>query len=129
MKELLFCNKCGNTSTSSSYKIGDRCYTCEIGTYIGTGIDWSTAYMELSKEYEKTHDGHCPSSLESDEMLREKYFYNKLDSIEICECQRLLFVISAQIAGDSVLYSCLFAQKRVLFFGALLAGSSILQYG
>ena len=36
--------------------------------------------MELSKEYEKTHDGHCPSSLESDEMLREKYFYNKLDN-------------------------------------------------
>lgn len=80
MEELLFCNKCGKTSTSSSYKIGDRCYTCEIGTYIGTGIDWSTAYMELSKEYEKTHDGHCPSSLESDEMLREKYFYNKLDN-------------------------------------------------
>ena len=49
MEELLFCNKCGKTSTSSSYKIGDRCYTCEIGTYIGTGIDWSTAYMELSK--------------------------------------------------------------------------------
>ena len=46
MKELLFCNKCGNTSTSSSYKIGDRCYTCEIGTYIGTGIDWSTATEE-----------------------------------------------------------------------------------
>ena len=80
MEELLFCNKCGKTSTSSSYKIGDRCYTCEIGTYIGTGIDWSTAYMELSKEYKKIHDGHCPSHLESSEILRQKYFYGKLDN-------------------------------------------------
>ena len=80
MEELLFCNKCGKTSTSSSYKIGDKCYTCETGTYIGTGIDWSTAYMELSKEYEKTHDGHCPSHLESSEIFRQKYFYGKLDN-------------------------------------------------
>ena len=80
MEELLFCNKCGKTSTSSSYKIGDRCYTCEIGTYIGTGIDWSTAYMELSKEYKKIHDGHCPSHFESSVIFRQKYFYGKLDN-------------------------------------------------
>ena len=32
------------------------------------------------KEYKEKHPGDYPSAKESDEMLREKYFYGKLDS-------------------------------------------------
>lgn len=78
MKELLFCNKCGNVSSTSDK--GEKCYTCEIGIFIGTGVDWSKAYREISDDYERAHDGHCPSHLESNELFRQKYFYNKLDN-------------------------------------------------
>lgn len=50
-------------------------------------------------------------------------FYNKLGSIEICECQWHLFVISAQRDERRILHSCFFAQKRGGFFGALLAAT------
>ena len=79
MKELLFCNNCGKVRMSSVNKIGDKCLTCETGTFIGTGIDYSIANAEITEEYKKTHDGDYPSILESDEMFREKYFYDKLD--------------------------------------------------
>lgn len=80
MKELLFCNNCGNVSLSSVNKIGDKCLTCETGTFIGTGINYSVADAEVTKEYKEAHNGDYPSIKESDEMLREKYFYGKLDS-------------------------------------------------
>ena len=80
MKELLFCNNCGVVSMSSVNKIGDQCLTCETGTFIGTGINYSVADAEVTKEYKEAHNGDYPSIKESDEMLREKYFYGKLDS-------------------------------------------------
>lgn len=65
---------------SSVNKIGDQCLTCETGTFIGTGINYSVADAEVTKEYKEAHNGDYPSIKESDEMLREKYFYGKLDS-------------------------------------------------
>lgn len=84
MDELLFCNKCGKVRMSSVNKIGDKCLTCENGTFIGTGINYSIANAEITEEYKKTHDGDYPSILESDEMFREKYFYGKLDKDVDC---------------------------------------------
>lgn len=80
MRELLFCNKCGNVSSSDNNEIGDRCWSCNVGKFIGTGIDNPKSYAEVIEEYKKTHNGDYPSIEESDEMLREKYFYGKLDS-------------------------------------------------
>ena len=80
MRELLFCNKCGNVSSSDNNEIGDRCWSCNVGKFIGTGIDDPKSYAEVIEEYKKTHNGDYPSIEESDEMLREKYFYGKLDS-------------------------------------------------
>lgn len=80
MRELLFCNKCGNVSSSDNNEIGDRCWSCNIGKFIGTGVEYNKAYSEVSKEYKEKHPGDYPSAKESDEMLREKYFYGKLDS-------------------------------------------------
>lgn len=80
MRELLFCNKCGNVSSSNNNEIGDRCWSCNVGKFIGTGIDDPKSYAEVIEEYKKTHNGDYPSIKESDEMLREKYFYGKLDS-------------------------------------------------
>ena len=80
MRELLFCNKCGNVSSSDNNEIGDRCWSCNIGKFIGTGIDDPKSYAEVIEEYKKTHNGDYPSIEESDEMLRKKYFYGKLDS-------------------------------------------------
>ena len=80
MRELLFCNKCGNVSSSNNNEIGDRCWSCNVGKFIGTGIDDPKSYAEVIEEYKKTHNGDYPSIEESDEMLREKYFYGKLDS-------------------------------------------------
>lgn len=80
MRELLFCNKCGNVSSSDNNEIGDRCWSCNVGKFIGTGIDNPKSYTEVIEEYKKTHNGDYPSVKESDEMLREKYFYGKLDS-------------------------------------------------
>lgn len=80
MRELLFCNKCGNVSSSDNNEIGDRCWSCNVGKFIGTGIDNPKSYAEVIEEYKKTHNGDYPSVKESDEMLREKYFYGKLDS-------------------------------------------------
>ena len=37
-------------------------------------------YSSNIEEYKKNHNGDYPSIEESDEMLREKYFYGKLDS-------------------------------------------------
>lgn len=79
MDELLFCNNCGKVSMSSINKIGDKCLTCETGTFIGTGIDYSSALIEVTEEYKKAHDGDYPSFKVTDEMLRKKYFYGKLD--------------------------------------------------
>lgn len=84
MKELLFCNNCGVVSLSSVNKIGDKCLTCETGTFIGTGINYSIANAEITEEYKKTHDGDYPSISESDEMFRKKYFYGKLDKDVDC---------------------------------------------
>ena len=42
--------------------------------------NFSKAYAEVIEEYKKNHNGDYPSIEESDEMLREKYFYGKLDS-------------------------------------------------
>ena len=78
MSELLFCNKCGAVSCSNT--IGDLCSSCLKGNLIGTTINFSKAYAEVVEEYKKTHNGDYPSIEESDEMLREKYFYNKLDN-------------------------------------------------
>ena len=80
MRELLFCNKCGNVSSSDNNEIGDRCWSCNVGKFIGTGIDDPKSYAEVIEEYKKNHNGDYPSIEESDEMLREKYFYGKLDS-------------------------------------------------
>ena len=80
MRELLFCNKCGNVSSSDNNEIGDRCWSCNVGKFIGTGIDDPKSYAEVIEEYKKNHHGDYPSIEESDEMLREKYFYGKLDS-------------------------------------------------
>lgn len=84
MKELLFCNNCGKASMSSVYKIGDKCLTCETGTYIGTGIDYSVALTEVTEEYKKAHNDDYPSLKVSNEMLRKKYFYGKLDKDADC---------------------------------------------
>lgn len=78
MSELLFCNKCGAVSCSNT--IGDLCSSCLKGNLIGTTINFSKAYAEVIEEYKKTHNGDYPSIEESNEMLREKYFYGKLDS-------------------------------------------------
>ena len=77
MSELLFCNKCGAVSCSNT--IGDLCSSCLKGNLIGTTINFSKAYAVI-EEYKKNHNGDYPSIEESDEMLREKYFYGKLDS-------------------------------------------------
>lgn len=79
MDELLFCNNCGKVRMSSVNKIGDKCLTCETGTFIGTGIDYSSVLIEVTEEYKKAHDGDYPSLKTTDEMLRKKYFYGKLD--------------------------------------------------
>ena len=79
MDELLFCNNCGKVSMSSVNKIGDKCLTCETGTFIGTGIDYDIADAEVTKEYKEAHNGDYPSLKVTNEMLREKYFYGKLD--------------------------------------------------
>ena len=79
MDELLFCNNCGKVRMSSVNKIGDKCLTCETGTFIGTGIDYDMVYAEVIEEYKKAHNGDYPSLKTTDEMLREKYFYGKLD--------------------------------------------------
>lgn len=84
MKELLFCNNCGVVSLSSVNKIGDKCLTCETGTFIGTGINYSIANAEITEKYKKAHDGDYPSQKVSDEMLREEYFYGKLDKDADC---------------------------------------------
>ena len=76
----MFCNKCGNVSSSDNNEIGDRCWSCNVGKFIGTGIDDPKSYAEVIEEYKKNHNGDYPSIEESDEMLREKYFYGKLDS-------------------------------------------------
>ena len=57
MDELLFCNNCGKVRMSSVNKIGDKCLTCETGTFIGTGIDYDMAYVEVIEEYKKAHNG------------------------------------------------------------------------
>ena len=77
MDELLFCNNCGKVRMSSVNKIGDKCLTCETGTFIGTGIDYDMVYAEVIEEYKKAHNGDYPSLKTTDEMLREKY--GKLD--------------------------------------------------
>lgn len=79
MDELLFCNNCGKVRMSSVNKIGDKCLTCETGTFIGTGIDYDMVYAEVIEEYKKAHNGDYPSLKTTDEMLRKKYFYGKLD--------------------------------------------------
>lgn len=79
MKELLFCNNCGKVSMSSVDKIGDKCLTCETGTFIGTGIDYGIADAEVTKEYKEAHNGDYPSLKVTNEMIRKKYFYGKLD--------------------------------------------------
>ena len=57
MKELLFCNNCGKVRMSSVNKIGDKCLTCETGTFIGTGIDYGIADAEVTKEYNVSNIG------------------------------------------------------------------------
>ena len=79
MKELLFCNNCGKVSMSSVDKIRDKCLTCETGTFIGTGIDYGIADAEVTKEYKEAHNGDYPSLKVTNEMIRKKYFYGKLD--------------------------------------------------
>lgn len=79
MRELLFCDKCGNVSGAGDTKIGDICWSCNVGKFIGTGLNYPDVYNKVSEEYKKTHNGDYPSALESNEMLRKKYFYGKLD--------------------------------------------------
>ena len=79
MDELLFCNNCGKVSMSSVNKIGDQCLTCETGTFIGTGINFDMVYAEVTKEYKEAHNGDYPSLKVTNEMIRKKYFYGKLD--------------------------------------------------
>lgn len=79
MDELLFCNNCGKVRMSSVNKIGDKCLTCETGTFIGTGIDYDIVIAEITKEYKEAHNGDYPSLKVINEMLRKKYFYGKLD--------------------------------------------------
>lgn len=80
MKELLFCNKCGEVRYTELEKLGNECGVCCEGKYIGTGINYTKVDTEINEEYKQMHNGDYPSILESDEMLREKYFYGKLDS-------------------------------------------------
>lgn len=79
MDELLFCNNCGKVSMSSVNKIGDKCLTCETGIFMGTGIDYDIVRSEVREEYKKAHNDDYPSLKVSNEMLRKKYFYGKLD--------------------------------------------------
>ena len=79
MNELLFCNKCGRTTSSNLNKIGKKCWTCQEGTFISSGVDRTKVLLETVHEYETSHNGQSPSVTESDEILREKYFYGKLD--------------------------------------------------
>lgn len=79
MDELLFCNNCGKVRMSSVNKIGDKCLTCETGTFIGTGIDYDMVYAEVIEEYKEAHNGDYPSLKVTNEMIRKKYFYGKLD--------------------------------------------------
>lgn len=79
MEELLFCSKCGNAASSEVGRIDGMCWECHEGKFIGTGINYTKALLEIVNEYESTHNGHSPSSTESDEIFREKYFYGKLD--------------------------------------------------
>ena len=78
MGKLIFCNKCGNVGCNQ--EIGSRCWQCDDGVFIAANIDSEIADAEVTEEYKKTHNGDYPSIEESDEMLREKYFYGKLDS-------------------------------------------------
>lgn len=64
---------------SSVNKIGDKCLTCETGTFIGTGIDYDMVYAEVIEEYKEAHNGDYPSLKVTNEMIRKKYFYGKLD--------------------------------------------------
>lgn len=78
MGKLIFCNKCGNVGCNQ--EIGSRCWQCDDGVFIAANIDSEIANAKVDEEYKKTHNGDYPSIEESDEMLREKYFYGKLDS-------------------------------------------------
>lgn len=80
MSKLLFCNKCGYVKTTYNTKPGNDCWICHEGKYIETDVDSKIADTEINEEYKQMHNGEYPSILESDEMLREKYFYGKLDS-------------------------------------------------
>lgn len=78
MGKLLFCNKCGNVAETA--EIGSTCWECHDGTFIAADIDSKIANAKVDEEYKQMHNGDYPSIQESDEMLREKYFYGKLDS-------------------------------------------------
>lgn len=93
MGELLFCIKCGRVTQSDflDHKPGSMCTTCVKiiwkglqpietgGYYIGTGIDYDEAESVVVEEYKSTHNGDTPAYKDREELLRQKYYYGKLD--------------------------------------------------
>lgn len=79
MSEILFCNKCGNRRTTDINKSGEKCAVCGEGVYINSGVDFGKAINEIDEDYQKKHKGNYPSRNETEELLRKKYYYGKLD--------------------------------------------------
>ena len=53
MKELLFCNKCGEVRYTELEKLGNECGVCCEGKYIGTGINYTKVDTEINEEYKQ----------------------------------------------------------------------------
>lgn len=71
---LMFCDKCGNPTSSNLNQNGDECYLCHQGHFIDSKINHKEAIDAVCQEY-----GDTPESKILDELLRKKYFYGKLD--------------------------------------------------
>lgn len=76
MPNLSFCDKCGNMTTSMN--AGEKCWKCISGKYVSTGVNWFDATNQIKKEYYKNHTGKISAEL-MEQLLREKYYYGKLD--------------------------------------------------
>lgn len=79
MNELLFCEKCGHISSADSNEKGSLCLACAMGNYIGTNLEFKKVDSTTRDEYRRLHDGNYPAWYDAAEIVREKYFYNKLD--------------------------------------------------
>lgn len=84
MKEIMFCDKCGDmTYNDPKYfnKPGQRCLICRKGHYINTGIDSSEAFDIVLKYHLKKYGVHFQDSpqMSREELYREVFYYGKLD--------------------------------------------------